>query len=78
MKNEIFKNCDDEVEVVENSYEAMESYGFYWGYTEHEVTRDKVQQLLNGKILAVNNGEYATFIRLKESEEYHGKRSSSC
>lgn len=65
---EIFKNCDS-AEVIDNSYEAMEKYGFFWGYSEYELTRDQVQQLLDGKIIAVNDGEYSAFFRLKESED---------
>lgn len=68
MGGEIFQNCAP-VEVIENSYEAMEKYGFYWGYSEYELTKDQVQQLLDGKIIAVNDGEYSAFFRLKESED---------
>lgn len=68
MGREIFQNCNP-VEVIDNSYEEMEKYGFYWGYSEYELTKEQVQQLLDGKIIAVNDGEYSAFFRLKESED---------
>ena len=64
----IFQNCNT-VEVIDNSYESMEKYGFYLGYSEYELTKEQVQQLLDGKIIAVNDGEYSSFFRLKESED---------
>lgn len=63
-----FKNCEL-VSVVEDSYCAMKEYGFYWGCDTFEITKEQIEQLLNGKLLAMNNGEYSTFIRLRESEE---------
>lgn len=68
MDKKIFKNCNS-VKVIDNSYEAMKQYGFYCGYREYELTKDQVQQLLDGKIIAVNDGEYSGFFRLKESED---------
>ena len=68
MGREILQNCNP-VEVIDNSYEAMEKYGFYWGYSEYELTKEQVQQLLDGKIIAVNDGEYSAFFRFKESED---------
>lgn len=60
---------EDVLQIIEDSYEACESYGFHWGYSLYDVPKEMLQEVLNGKVLAMNDGEYSTFIRLKEGEE---------
>lgn len=64
-------NYSEEVTVIENSREAMEKYGFNYGKFTFEATKEQIEALLNGKILAfeINLGEYAGFLRLKKEEE---------
>lgn len=59
---------DGELQIIDNTHEAMEKYGFHWGYSLYEVSKEMLQSLLDGKVLAMNDGEYSTFIRM-ESEE---------
>lgn len=54
------------VEMIENTKEAKNNYGFLWGCTEHTVTKKQVQELLNGKVMAMNDGEYVTFVSLEK------------
>lgn len=71
--NVLIPDNEDVLQIIDNSYEACEQYGFHWGYSFYDVPKEMLQEVLNGKILAMNDGEYSTFIRLKESEELHGK-----
>lgn len=52
--------------MIENTIEAKDNYGYLWGCTAHTVTKEQVQELLNGKVMAMNDGEYVTFVSLEK------------
>lgn len=55
----------DNVEMIDDTEEARDKYGYLWGCSEHIITRSQVEELLNGKVMAMNNGEYVTFVRME-------------
>ena len=55
------------IEVIEDNKEAMRNYGFLCGYSLHEITKEQLAEFASGKMLAMNDGEYSTFVRIKES-----------
>lgn len=52
----------DDVQIIENTREAMDTYGHWWGSSQLCLTKEQIQALLDGKCIACNDGEYATFI----------------
>ena len=56
------------IEVIENSEQAMKDYGFLWGCSVHEITKQQLAEFASGKVLAMNDGEYSTFVKIKESD----------
>lgn len=54
------------IKVIENSDEAMDAFGHHYGSEIYEVTKEDIQALLDGKILAttINSDEYSIFIRV--------------
>ena len=53
--------------VINNSLEAMKEFGFQYGYETFKITRNDIQALLDGKILAGDyDGEYSIFVRLED------------
>ena len=55
-----------DVEIIENTKEAKDKYGHYYGSSELELTREMIQSILDGKCIACNDGEYSTFVVLSE------------
>ncbi len=59
----------EEIDVIENSQEAMEEFGFCYGAYGYKITKKQAEALLNGKIIAIDvDCEYSVFLRLEESE----------
>lgn len=56
---------DDEIEIIERNYEALENYGLLFGESFVLLTPEHIKALQAGKVLAFNNGEYSTFLGLK-------------
>ena len=60
---------EEEIEIIENSNEAMEEFGFCYGAYGYKITKEQVKDLLNGKIVAIDvDCEYSVFLRLEEGE----------
>lgn len=55
----------DGIKMIEDTKEARDNYGYLWGCSEHTITRSQVEELLNGKVMAMNDGEYVTFVKLE-------------
>ena len=55
----------DNVEMIDDTEEARDEYGHLFGSSEHIITRSQVEELLNGKVMAMNDGEYVTFVRME-------------
>jgi hypothetical protein len=56
------------IEIIENTREAQEQYGYLWGANDVVINKEQLEALLNGKCLATNDGEYVTFIMLEQTE----------
>ena len=54
-----------DVEMIDDTKEARDKYGYLWGCSEHIITRSQVEELLNGKVMVMNDGEYVTFVRME-------------
>lgn len=53
--------------VINNSLEAMKEFGLQYGYETFKITRNDIQALLDGKILAGDyDGGYSIFVRLED------------
>lgn len=52
------------VKVIENTNEAKNEYGWMWGADTFYLTKEMIQELLNGKCIAGDNGEYVTYIEM--------------
>ena len=55
----------DNVKIIENTEQAKKEYGYMLGEDNFYLTIEMIEALLNGKCLAVDNGEYVTFIELE-------------
>lgn len=51
-----------DVKIIENTHKAKDEYGYMWGADTFVLTKDMINELLDGKCIAGNNGEYVTFI----------------
>lgn len=58
-------------EIIENTFEAQNEFGFCYGAETFTITKDDIKALLEGKMLAttINCDEYSIFIRLEKEKE---------
>jgi len=54
----------DDIEIIENTKDARNIYGYRYGASDLELTSTQVNALLSGKCLAYNDGDYSTFISI--------------
>jgi hypothetical protein len=61
-------NHDDRIELIDDTAEARARFGENYGSFEFKLTRDQVEGLLAGKVVAfnINEREYAGFLSLKK------------
>lgn len=61
-------NRDDRIELIDDTAAARAQFGENYGAFEFELTRDQVEGLLAGKVVAfdINEREYAGFLSLKK------------
>lgn len=52
------------VTVIENTEKGRNEYGHLWGSNECVLDRNHIDELLDGKAIAINDGEYVTFISI--------------
>ena len=57
---------DTEVQIIDNTVDAMEKYGFACGSDFIELSQEKLTALLSGKVIAWSNGEYNTFLKIMD------------
>lgn len=57
-----------EVEIIENTKKSQDEYGHSYGSSTVVLTDEQMKALKNGKQLAFNDGEYSTFLTMKEPE----------
>ena len=57
--------------VINDDMISMENFGYNYGAEVYGISKDDIQALLNGKMLAttINAEEYSIFIRLLKEEE---------
>lgn len=57
--------------VIDDDMISMENFGYNYGAEVYAISKDDIQALLNGKMLAtnINAEEYSIFIRLLKEEE---------
>lgn len=55
-----------EITILEYNYQALKNFGFGYGYDAKEITKEDIQALLDGKIIAFSDGEYSHFMKLKK------------
>ena len=60
----------EDFDPITNSEKARKEFGYNYGYEIYRMSRDDIDLLLKGKMLAttINDGEYSIFIELKEEE----------
>lgn len=61
-------NCDDRVELIDDTAEARARFGNNYGAFEFRLTQEQVEGLLAGKAVAIdiNEREYTGFLSLKK------------
>ena len=55
-----------EIEIIEPTKQAQEQYGYMFGTSTIELSIEHITALGHGKMLAWNDGEYVTFVKLAE------------
>jgi len=65
MKNE-FETSFIDVSVIDATKEGMDSYGYGYGSSRLVINQELLTELLNGKAIAVDDGEYRAFIMLDD------------
>ena len=53
------------VEIIEPTEQAQQQYGYMFGTSTVRLSGEHIQALINGKMLAWNDGEYVTFALLE-------------
>lgn len=68
MTDTSIKNHDDRIELIDDTAEARAQYGENYGAFEFKLTRDQIEGLLAGKVVAfdINEREYAGFLSVKK------------
>lgn len=61
-------NFSNPLQIIENTEEARDEFGHAWGSEDVFITRGDIGALLEGKVLAMFDGEYVTFVSLTPSE----------
>lgn len=56
------------IEIIDNTEEAQDTYGHWYGSSKLVLTKEMLEALLEGKCIACNDGEYATFISYEAKE----------
>lgn len=56
------------IEIIENTKEARDKFGRWWGCENVILTREHIKALLDGKCIAWNDGEYTHFLSLELPE----------
>ena len=61
-------DCDDRIELIENTSEARAQFGENYGAFEFKLTHDQVEGLLAGKVVAfdISEREYTGFLSLMD------------
>jgi len=54
--------------IIENTKEAQETFGYGWGASHYAVTPDQIKALAAGKQMAIDGGEYVSFVSLQKPE----------
>lgn len=62
----------EELTVLENTEEARSDYGYRWGASTIILSKDNILELFRGECLAETDGEYPTFILLKQDDLTEG------
>lgn len=68
MKDVNRSDGDDRIELIEDTAEARAEFGENFGAYEFRLTREQVEGLLAGKVVAfdISQREYAGFLSLKK------------
>lgn len=66
MKILFLRDPNQNIEIIEASLEAQEKYGTRYGADTIILSREHLQALLDGKMLAWNDSEYSTFVVLEK------------
>ncbi|MFX1589460.1 MAG: hypothetical protein ACFFC1_15010 [Promethearchaeota archaeon] len=59
-------NPSADIKIIEATNEAADKYGHYYGSDLIELNNKHIKALREGKMLAWNDSEYATFVILKK------------
>jgi hypothetical protein len=54
----------EKVRVINNEYSDFKTFGLGYGYEFIELSKDILNSLISGKVIAWNDGEYSHFIKL--------------
>ncbi|MCQ2075729.1 MAG: hypothetical protein MJZ20_01650 [Bacteroidaceae bacterium] len=67
----MYFNFKRRVDMIDNNLEGREQFGIAYGAEDLYISKKQVEELLNGKTIAVdvNCGEYSVFISLDDEEE---------
>jgi len=61
-------NCDDRIELIDDTPEARAEFGENYGAYEFRLTREQLEGLMAGKVVAfdINGREYTGFMSVKK------------
>lgn len=52
----------DDIQIIDNTEQAKKNYGYPYGAIEIELTNEMINNLLIGKCIAGDSGEYSIFL----------------
>lgn len=63
---------NDELEILDQTEAAMRGYGYRYGADCVNLREEHIKALLDGKVIAFNDSEYTTFLRLVKEGDNDG------
>lgn len=58
------------VEILDNTKQEEDKFAKHgWGHTRYIITKEQLQEVLKGKAIAIDDGEYTHWIALEKSKE---------
>lgn len=67
---EAVDNSRTKIDIIDDTEESIKEYHDRgWGKEDLYVTKEQIEEFLNGKLLAINDGEYTHTIKLLNKKE---------
>lgn len=63
------KMCEN-IEILNNTKQEERKFAKRgWGHLNYRITKEQLQEVIKGKAIAIDDGEYTHWIALEESKE---------